>query len=35
MLLLLALANAMAAMASSRQFAYHSVGALGVIELGR
>lgn len=29
----LALANAMTAMATSRQFAWHSVGALGVIEL--
>ena len=29
----LALANAMTAMASSRHYAWHSVGALGVIEL--
>jgi hypothetical protein len=29
----LALANAMTAMASSRRYAWHSVGALGVIEL--
>ena len=29
----LALANTMAGLAASRRFAYHSIGALGVIEL--